>query len=180
MIAAKRFQDSNVEGGSMFAVTEATTPGSDSAKESTDAIKVVLDFEHRDWSFVSQPGQYLTLSHSHNEILLTAVRGAASDRNEHLRQFPEVYGQRLHPSHTAGSRRWSSGNGRRGLDQKHHCHLGYSRFWTRDVIGVSAAQTVQPICARRYIRLWCRAWAFYCVSVKLLNHFLNRAMRIDS
>lgn len=58
MIAAKRFQDSNVEGGSMFAVTDATTPGSDSAKESTDAIKVVLDFEHRDWSFVSQPGQY--------------------------------------------------------------------------------------------------------------------------
>lgn len=74
MIAAKRFKDSNVEGSAMFAITEATPPGSPLAKESSDAIKVVLDFQHRDWNFVSQPGSYPTSSDV--ELLLTVPRGA--------------------------------------------------------------------------------------------------------
>lgn len=89
MIASKRFQDSNVEGGNLFAVTKATMPGSHSAKESNDAIKVVLDVQHRDWSFVSQPGQYPHLSR--NKLIPTAHRGAPSDCNEHLWQCTEVY-----------------------------------------------------------------------------------------
>lgn len=58
MLAAKRFTDSNVEGGNMSALVEATTPESQLAKESRGAIKVVLDFQNRDWNFVTQPGLY--------------------------------------------------------------------------------------------------------------------------
>ncbi|SLM37381.1 histidine kinase-group i protein [Lasallia pustulata] len=48
MITAKRFQDSNIDGRNMFAIAEAKTPRSQLAKESSDAVKVVLDFQHRD------------------------------------------------------------------------------------------------------------------------------------
>ena len=105
MIAAKCFKDANVEGGNMFAPAEATTPGSQLARESSDAIKVVLDFQHRDWSFVSQPGLYPTSCG--NGTSTDNPRGAPSDRNEHLRQCPEVYRERLYSSHTASTRRWS-------------------------------------------------------------------------
>ena len=162
MIAAKRFQDSNIDWCNVFAIAEATTPRFQLAKESSNAVKVVLDFQHRDWRFVSQPGLYPTLSDS--EILLTAFRRAPSNRNEYLRECPEVYRERLYPSHTPSTRRWSSRNGRRRLRQRHHYVADYPRLWTRDFIRLFAAETLQPFRTRRYIRLRHRTWAFNCVS----------------